>query len=225
MITVHYTQANLEMFSHADLEPWLAELPETKRLQIERIRVFQARLCSLLGLQLLKIAMHTAGYRDFSLSRVLFDKNRKPHCPGLPDFNISHSHELVACAVADEGNVGIDVEQVRELKTDFGRILTPREQAAVQAEPDRFFDFWTQKEAVIKADGTSGVWSMEEVSLTRHTAGFRNRQWHLTPLSLPDGYAGCIATDLAGREYSVNSLDITSLVSSLRAGDRRRVSG
>lgn len=223
MITVHYTQANLEMFSHADLEPWLAELPETKRLQIERIRVFQARLCSLLGLQLLKIAMHATGHTDFSLARVLFDRNRKPRCPGLPDFNISHSHELVACAIADEGNVGIDVELVRELKTDFGRILTPGEQEAVHAEPDRFFDFWTQKEAVIKADGTSGVWSMEEVSLTRQTAEFRNRQWHLTPLSLPGGYAGHIATDLAGRKYSVNNLDITSLVSSLSVKDRGRV--
>lgn len=225
MITVHYTHANLEMFSRADLEPWLAELPEAKRLQIGRIRIFQARLCSLLGLQLLKVAMHTAGYTDFSLSRVLFDKNSKPRCPGMPDFNISHSHELVACAVTDQGNVGIDVEHVRELKTDFGRILTPKEQEAVRAEPASFFDFWTQKEAVIKADGTSGVWSMEEVSLTGPTADFLNRQWHLTPLSLPDGYAGCFATDLAGREYSVNNLDITSLVSSLGIRDGGYISG
>lgn len=58
MITVHYTQANLEMFGHAGLEPmlakWLAEPPEPKRSQVANIRVLQAKLCSVLGLQLLK---------------------------------------------------------------------------------------------------------------------------------------------------------------------------
>ena len=212
MITVHYTQANLEMFSDADLEPWLAELPEPKRSQIQRIQVFQARLCSLLGLQLLKIAMHMSGYPGFTLSQVRFDKNRKPHCPGLPDFNISHSNHLVACAVANQGLIGIDVEHVREIKMSLGRILTPQEQKAVQAKPDRFFDFWTQKEAVIKADGTSGVWNMEEVALTRLTANFRNRRWYLTPLPLPNGYAGYFATDLPGQEYSVKNLNMATLL-------------
>ncbi|HEX7025699.1 MAG TPA: 4'-phosphopantetheinyl transferase superfamily protein [Gammaproteobacteria bacterium] len=219
MINVHYTQANLELFSPADLEStmtgWLAELPESKRLQIERIRVFQARLCSLLGLQLLKIAMHQAGYNDFSLSRVLFEKNRKPHCPGFPDFNISHSHDLIACAVAGHGNIGVDVEQVREIQMGLDRIMSPAEQKAVQAEPQRFFHFWTQKEAVIKADGTGGVWSMEEVSLSGLGACFRNRQWYLTPLSLPGGYTGYFATDLPGQEYSVKNQAMTILLPTL----------
>lgn len=217
MINVHYTQANLEMFSRAEaecaLENWLAELPLPKRLQIERIRVFQARFYSLLGLQLLKTAMHQAGYTDFSLSRVIFDNKRKPRCPGLPDFNISHSHELVACAVADQGNVGIDVERVRKTGANLGRILAPEEQKAVQANPDRFFDFWTQKEAVIKADGTGGVWNMEEVSLiTRIAAGFRHRRWYLTQLVLPAGYSGYVATDLDGQEYSVKIQSVASLL-------------
>lgn len=219
MINVHYTQANLELFSPADLESamtgWLAELPESKRVQIERIRVFRAKLCSLLGLQLLKIAMHQSGYYDFSLSRVLFDKNRKPRCPGFPDFNISHSHDLIACAVAGQGKIGIDVEHMREIKMSLDRIMSPAEQRAVQADPRRFFHFWTQKEAVIKADGTGGVWSMEEVFLSGLAAAFRNRQWHLVPLSLPDDYTGYFATELPGQEYSVKNQAMTILLPTL----------
>lgn len=122
MITVHYTQANLEMFGHAGLEPrlakWLAEPPEPKRSQVANIRVLQAKLCPVLGLQLLKNAMRMAGRRDFSLSRLHFGKGRKPYAPGLQDFNIAHSKDPVTCATTDKGNIGIDIEQMREVKMD-----------------------------------------------------------------------------------------------------------
>src|SRR5690606_20882343 len=114
---------------------------------------------------------------------------------------------------------------VREIKMNLDRIMSPSEQKAVQAEPSRFFHFWTQKEAVIKADGTSGVWSMEEVALTGVAAGFRGRQWYLTPLSLPDGYAGYFATDLPGQEYSVKNHSMATLVPFRKPEDRDQKTG
>jgi 4'-phosphopantetheinyl transferase len=76
-------------------------------------------------------------------------------------FNISHTHGLVACALALEHDVGVDVEHV-ERRLEIGRVapsvfsqeerraLAPLEGDALRT---RFFQLWTLKEAYIKARG------------------------------------------------------------------------
>lgn len=66
-------------------------------------------------------------------------------------FNISHSHGLVACAVA-EVPVGIDVEKIRPVPPRLLRILSPAEREYVRCDED-FFRLWTLKEALIKCRG------------------------------------------------------------------------
>lgn len=81
---------------------------------------------------------------------------------GVPDlrFNLSHTDGLIACAVTIGREVGIDVEHVgRRMTHDVaGRFFAPAEVASLEALPaaDRertFFDYWTLKEAYIKARG------------------------------------------------------------------------
>lgn len=76
-------------------------------------------------------------------------------------FNLSHSAGLIVVAVSKGRAVGVDLEHVSRREdllrlaqqhfapaehTDFGR--TP-----IELCPDRFFQFWTLKEAYIKARG------------------------------------------------------------------------
>ncbi|MSO62142.1 MAG: 4'-phosphopantetheinyl transferase superfamily protein [Acidobacteria bacterium] len=81
---------------------------------------------------------------------------------GVPDlrFNISHTDGLIACAVTIGREVGVDVEHVgRRLTRDVAaRFFAPSEVAHLQSLPkDKqervFFDYWTLKEAYIKARG------------------------------------------------------------------------
>ena len=81
---------------------------------------------------------------------------------GVPDlrFNISHTDGLIACAVTIGREVGVDVEHVgRRLTHDVaGRFFAPREVEDLTrlADDDQqrvFFDYWTLKEAYIKARG------------------------------------------------------------------------
>jgi len=81
---------------------------------------------------------------------------------GVPDlrFNLSHTEGLIACAVTIGREVGVDVEHVgRRLTHDVaGRFFAPREVDDLKALPDdqqhlAFFDYWTLKEAYIKARG------------------------------------------------------------------------
>jgi 4'-phosphopantetheinyl transferase len=82
--------------------------------------------------------------------------------PGAPDlrFNISHTDGLIACAVTIGREVGVDVEHInRHLTHDVaGRFFAPNEVTDLRTLPDEdqrrvFFDYWTLKEAYIKARG------------------------------------------------------------------------
>jgi 4'-phosphopantetheinyl transferase len=77
------------------------------------------------------------------------------------DFNISHTRGLIVVAVVAGIQVGIDVENTALRRAPLqvaDRYFSPDEVAALRALPqeqqgDRFFDYWTLKEAYIKARG------------------------------------------------------------------------
>nr|WP_255699726.1 4'-phosphopantetheinyl transferase superfamily protein [Jiella avicenniae] len=80
--------------------------------------------------------------------------------PGLV-FNLSHTRGLVALAVGKDCDLGVDVEWIsreNELARLCDRYFAPGEAAYVRAGEgaeltERFFAFWTLKEAYIKARG------------------------------------------------------------------------
>jgi 4'-phosphopantetheinyl transferase len=76
-------------------------------------------------------------------------------------FNLSHTEGLVACLVALDAEVGVDVEQTARRSDTVGiadRFFAAPEVEALRALPEaeqrgRFFEYWTLKEAYIKARG------------------------------------------------------------------------
>jgi 4'-phosphopantetheinyl transferase len=76
-------------------------------------------------------------------------------------FNLSNTRGLVACAVALEGEIGVDVEALDRASDLLGiadRFMAPPEAKDIGALPTdaqgfRFFTYWTLKEAYIKARG------------------------------------------------------------------------
>ncbi len=76
-------------------------------------------------------------------------------------FNLSHTNGLIACIVARDREVGVDVEDRERrgrLLNVADRYFSPSEVEALRALPeneqlDRFFLYWTLKESYIKARG------------------------------------------------------------------------
>ncbi len=75
-------------------------------------------------------------------------------------FNISHTKGLVVCALSREPELGVDVEDAtRVVDRDVARrFFSPSEADALDAlppdaRPARFYEYWTLKEAYIKARG------------------------------------------------------------------------
>lgn len=219
MIRVYYTQAAIEKVSPAMLETWIKacaeQLPAAKREQIMRLRPPLSRFNSAFGWLLVKFGFRHSGRTDFELSRIEFDERKKPRWPGEPyDFNLSHSGSLLACALTDDGMVGIDVEQVRPLQDHermLEQILSPHETLS-SACHDLFFHYWTCKEAVIKAEGSGGVWDMPQVRLQETKAFYKDRNWQLYPLKLAHSYEACVASDRGDQNIHIEAVTCEQLI-------------
>lgn len=100
--------------------------------------------------------------------------------PGLR-FNLSHTRGLVACAVAREDDVGLDVEAVDRSATGTAiaeRFFTPDEIALITACPpdaqrEVFFRLWTLKEAVMKTTGHGFHLALDAFAMSLSPLGVR----------------------------------------------------
>lgn len=149
--------------------------------------------------------------------RFVTSARGKPHLahpPGAPGlfFNLSHSGELALCALAQARDVGVDLEQIRPLKSwpqIAERYFSPGENEALGAlSRDRaveaFFRGWTRKEAYSKAlgQGVSRQWAQFTVCLAAGattelpaagTGSGVQDVFTLWPLAPAEGYAAAVA--------------------------------
>jgi 4'-phosphopantetheinyl transferase len=84
-------------------------------------------------------------------------------------FNMSHSHDLVLCAISRGTDVGVDVERLRPgVEEDVGRCFSSRTLRFLEALPQparrrAFFQAWTRMEAYSKARGEGLTLDLEAV--------------------------------------------------------------
>ncbi len=148
------------------LGAWRGLLAPDERAQYERYRVDRARRLFLTGRALARTTL--SRYVDVEPRDWRFETG--PHGrpaisgpAGIPPlaFNLSHTDGLVACLVTLGDEAGVDVESTRRRVRErrlAEHSFAPSEAAAVAAAPEaglaeRFFSFWTLKEAYIKARG------------------------------------------------------------------------
>jgi len=121
-------------------------------------------------------------YTQIRPEDLRFSKNRhgRPEIDGTDvssglRFNLSHTDGLVACAVVWRHDIGVDVEDTQR-RVEFSKIadrfFSPREMCELRTmTPERkrllFFDFWTLKEAYLKARGSGLSLPLDSCSFHR----------------------------------------------------------
>lgn len=90
-----------------------------------------------------------------------YNESGKPFLQGGPYFSISHCRSGIAVATDDQP-IGIDIETIRHADADLiARTMNAEEQGRIRSDRD-FTRLWTQKEAVVKAQGV-GIVSFEQL--------------------------------------------------------------
>lgn len=142
-------------------------LTEAEQERAEQFLFEKDRLNCLLSRVLLRLALSwyypNVDARSWCIAT---DNNGKPYLDAAPDdhaieFNISHSGQIVVCAITRVGPVGIDIETAKFMNDMEGftrRFLAPEEFSSVKSvvfseRSKFFFRLWTLKEAYLKAIG------------------------------------------------------------------------
>jgi 4'-phosphopantetheinyl transferase len=142
-------------------------LPDDEISRLADFRAETARRLHLLarGLQRLMLSRLNPGVapRDWRFDRPASGRPSLSAAQGGLDldFNLAHTRGLVVMAVARGGQVGIDVESIERRRSleIARRYFSAREIEAFEAlpadaQPRRFIELWTLKEAYLKAIGT-----------------------------------------------------------------------
>ena len=160
---VFHVDLGTQGWSETDALAWLDEGERERRCRFRhpgarrRFTVCRAAVRHLLCLRL--------GCRNRDLA---FETSRhgKPHALvrgalAMVSFNVSHSGDHGLIAIASAGRIGVDAEERRprrDLDRDIRSLFAPAERQELERlnGDDRlnlFYDLWTMKEALVKADG------------------------------------------------------------------------
>lgn len=126
----------------------LSVCSEDKKNQILNKRIKKDRERSVLGNALAKYAIKNVFSVPVRNQTFCYSENGKPYLSEYQNiyFSISHSGNLIVCAVSDNP-VGIDVQEKRKYNKMLGAMLNAR-------DSEEFFSVWTKTEAVIKKMGS-----------------------------------------------------------------------
>lgn len=200
MVHILFTKLPDE-FILSDYHQKLRRLPLPLQTRNRQYRRWQDQLANLYGKLLLIKGLTIIGRHNYKLQEIQYTMNGRPYFENdgnqQLDFNISHSDAYVVCAVTAEQKVGIDIEAIKPVDlNDFRHILTEEEWEVIQSSNDpirSFFELWTIKESVIKADGRGLSIDLNAIKVSGPQATYEAATWHLNELEIDEEYAAHLA--------------------------------
>lgn len=180
--------------------------------KILRYRRWQDAQLSLLGRLLLKEGMSQTEI-EFDDIDLKFSEYNKPFFKHeIIRFNISHATEIVACALTQKETVGIDIEKIQPIKIDdFKTQMATNEWQLLMNSKNQvasFFNYWTQKEAVLKAHGKGLSIPLKSFEIKDNKTIIESEEFYLQEISLVDQYSCHIACK---EEFNESDIKITKI--------------
>lgn len=194
---------------------YLDLMPPGIRASILRYKRWQDRQATLFGKLLLLRALQI-NFPDTWIERfrsLEFTRDGKPFIRGCPEFNISHSEDIVVVALIQSGAVGIDIEKIRTVNPeDFSQYIPEAADLHEEHDADHtnniFFDCWTRKEAVLKGYGRGLLVPLKDVLIKENSALLYGTIWHTNKLLIDDGYCCYVATDRVPEHITMESVNL-----------------
>ncbi|NBC81768.1 MAG: 4'-phosphopantetheinyl transferase superfamily protein [Bacteroidetes bacterium] len=169
------------------------------------------RYLHLFGKLLLIEGLNRFGFHKSYLRRLCYNEQNKPFIPGVFDFNIAHSGKYAICAISTNGEIGIDIEQIREIDiSGFNNVLSDKQLKQVQNSTNplhTFYRLWTLKEAVIKASDLT-LDDLEHIETDWQCAWLDNRKWYVQAIDIESNYAAHIAYENLKSRINKERIDI-----------------
>lgn len=197
MVKVYF----IHLHDQLPLNELLPYFPTDFIQKIQRFRYRKDALASLYGRLLLRHGYQQLTGNTLAFEAIQYGKVGKPFLTNSPvQFNISHSHQMVVCAIADTFPIGIDIEYRKPIDiADFKFQMTECEWTAIHTANDQlaaFYQYWTKKEAVMKATGKGFTLPLQsfEVLPTASTTLLGDTKWHFQSVAIHSDYTCYLTT-------------------------------
>jgi 4'-phosphopantetheinyl transferase len=172
----HIWQAKLDL-STAKITQLTEVLAEDERMKASRFRFKEHQQRYIAARGILRKVL--GFYLKISGDAIEFEysSHGKPKISNLNainlQFNVSHSQDLALYGITRDRRIGVDLEYLRDLDDAdkiARRFFSPTESALVaslqgQEQRQVFFQFWTAKEAYLKAIGSGLAGGLDKVEI------------------------------------------------------------
>jgi 4'-phosphopantetheinyl transferase len=184
--------------SHNAFSLLTEDIPGAMIEKSKRFRRWQDAQAYLFGRFLLIVGLRKYGFSKSVLQEIQYTRYNRPYLNAEIDFNISHSGKFIVCAIGKSLTLGIDIEEVRPVDiNDFADQFTREEWRMIESAVDHyheFFNYWTIKEAVIKADGRGLNIPLKDIVIRDH-ASVEGKDWFIHRIHLDQSYITHLVTD------------------------------
>jgi 4'-phosphopantetheinyl transferase len=217
IVQVFYTEISMQTVPDI-YNKLLQSFPQDISAKILEYTNERERHLRIAGKALLAYALRQPGMpADVSLEQYDYSATNQPILKGSGlKFSISHSGNIVVCAVAGNA-IGVDVEKTNPVKLDLMKFYFNRESwFEIINAPDVYAEFyrhWTMREAAIKAAGF-GIDQMElsEMFPEDHIIQVKNEIYYCRMLPVRYDYTVCLASGKEIEDVELNKLSIEDLV-------------
>ena len=194
------------------LDRCLSCLTPDELSRANRRKLPRARHEFILGRGALRILLAAATNLQPQAVPLIAGPNEKPELPNTNlTFNVTHSAGVILIALRRNGAVGIDLEHINPTM-HFSEVaastFTPAENLHLTsiADPTQrrraFYQLWTRKESVIKADGRGLTLPLSSFEIPPSssqpiaiTIPHPSKTFYVTDLPIEDTFAAAIALD------------------------------
>lgn len=159
-------------------------------------------------------------FKDFGINlgwhKITIDTYGRPQYDGDADFNISHSGNLIVCALSTDASVGIDIEySLAKRNTDrlypfFAESDWKHINRAALGDV-KFYEYWTKKESVLKADGRGMSYPLNRVEVCNENVLLEGKIFYCRSLAVHKDYQSHLASAIPLRSLTLEKITIDTL--------------
>ena len=147
----------------------------------------------IIGLELLEKAIKELKFNDtISLYDINYNEYGKPFLPTNFDFSISYTKDCVFLCTSERGKIGIDAEiWIEKDIKPFVEYFSKKEWKIICSnnQPSKcFFEFWTRKEAFVKAVGMGVFVDLSTIEVIENSIKYNGEKWKIETKFIEEKY-------------------------------------
>tara|TARA_B110000046_G_scaffold185784_1_gene229295 strand:+ start:292 stop:960 length:669 start_codon:yes stop_codon:yes gene_type:complete len=184
-----YSTHVTERWSDETFNALMSIIPQDLRDRVNAEKDWENQHGSLARKLMLWHGMNEMGANMNDLFECLdFTKSGKPYIIDAPHFSLANDGAVAVCAISESSILGIDIERLKPINLgDYRDNMTYLEWREIYSHIiplRRFYEFWTIKESVLKADGDQESVDIKEIYIQPDIAFFNAKTWYINPFEM-----------------------------------------